>query len=455
MGVVVQFVSLFMPLDHWMVQVFSAAPILFRLRKLYTYLTTKIKWKPHVLVLAFSMAMIGYGLLSASYEIVHPDTLDYHDTIILFAAKYGLVPGVAQVNERAGLQSTWFLLQALFRFPVFHTSMPSFLNPAVLTWIIVYLLDPVQKSFAQKRFTVPAGIGVLLLCAGFLNPNLFFLSTISATNDVAVCLFLGIAFWLLWHYSWNWIAILFLLFAFTVKASAFPALLLLLVAPRKLWPGIAVLALLVFLPFTYRNYISSGYPLFPTAIGAFWNPDWKLPDSVRREVVKIVNDYATALWQHEELNYRTIIFWITALCMLPWPLLQWKTLWKRHNGLPIYILLTCLAGVIYCIVLGPTFRFAAAYLLSISVIGASCLAYSLPPRTTWLNYTKWTILALTILIGLYDLYRVKKYFRADMLVSPIGIVERIPFPPHQETAEPRGPSVKDGYRYKAVTQQHH
>ncbi len=90
-----------------------------------------------------------------------------------------------------------------------------------------------------------------------------------------------------------------LLYAPIAKLSACPALLLslfifcMLLKNGKRTPlilALGTMAILIYLPWAGRNYIMSGYPVFPLPFLSPFHPDWKVPIDIMRHGVGLIKN---------------------------------------------------------------------------------------------------------------------------------------------------------------------
>src|SRR5690606_37659151 len=111
-------ISFFLPLSIIPVQV---ALLLGAIISLYFNKTfaSQFRWLPdkperiHGVLLISGAVMIILLLQLHSSTIVHPDTLSYHASIIQWIEQCPQVYGIANLESRLGLQSSWYVGSAL------------------------------------------------------------------------------------------------------------------------------------------------------------------------------------------------------------------------------------------------------------------------------------------------------------------------------------------------------
>jgi hypothetical protein len=183
-------------------------------------------------------------------------------------------------------------------------------------------------------------------------------------------------------------------FAVTVKLSTAPLLLLPLwwlvrSGQFRSWPvllGLAALALAVVAPWLARNYVLSGYLVFPVAATGLFEPSWKFPEKELRLHSEYITEFARNTKAYYEINVhnKPMSFWaplwwsqqqginkliylaLPALLVLALPLLAWQYRRQRLPQIQSILLMTLFAwgGVIFWFMLAPSFRFGYGFLFA-------------------------------------------------------------------------------------------
>jgi hypothetical protein len=223
------------------------------------------------------------------------DNLLYHLAAVRWVAEFGSVPGLANLHGRLGFNSALHPLAALFSAP-FGTAVGSeFVNPVVVLSVGLVLLQGVQLT--PKEFFTPRSVYAALLSPLFLD-LLFSWCLSSPQPDVAG---VAIAILVTWHLRevifertitaegeqgallWclmasSLVVTLKLSYAVFGFAAAILATLIILIRQRRLtailWPAILVAVLSI--PWICRGYVTSGYPFYPSELGAI-RFDWMVP----------------------------------------------------------------------------------------------------------------------------------------------------------------------------------
>jgi hypothetical protein len=241
----------------------------------------------------WTMALLG-GVTTILYAVKVPsnsDTLLYHAQAIHWIEEFPVVPGLANLDPRLGLNSNWFVVNAFFslsflKIQSFHL-IPSFLFLASL----FYFLDGLQKILSGDWHLSQ------FLKTGFIPFSFYLLmeEISSPGTDLPVFLF----YWVilcLWTEALEKnetprfveiIVCFFSMFLITYKASGAVTLLIgfwilaRLVSQKnyRLFGVCMGIGLVISLPWLVRNFILSGYWLFPEPLIKILSPhvDWKVP----------------------------------------------------------------------------------------------------------------------------------------------------------------------------------
>jgi hypothetical protein len=221
----------------------------------------------------------------------NPDTPLYHAQAIHWIEEYPAVPGLGNLEPRLGSNSNWFTLAALFSFS-FLGSRSFHLVPSFLFLVSVfYLLSGLQKLLkGDFRFSQIVKLGFIPLAFYVLIDEIS-----SPGTDLPVILFywLILCLWLetieennpeshsrLILYFFSVLVITFKMSGITILLVAFLFLVDLL--RKKEYRALStyiVLAVLVLLPWLIRNFILTGYWLYPEPMMQVFSPhvDWMIP----------------------------------------------------------------------------------------------------------------------------------------------------------------------------------
>ncbi len=403
-----------------------------------------------IALLSISILLI---LVMHSYTINHPDTLIYHAYTIQSGEESKAIQGIANIKYHYGIQSSWFLLCGLFSFNFITTDPLTFLNFTVVTWFVLFIVDKINTSLISKESDKTQGIYWLLFLAfSFWCYTQIRLTVTSGSPDFIVAIYT----WLLVYMSmsnienrskkFSLLLLLLGLFSFTLKATAwllipYALFIVYLKFKEKKFTTVliqtGILTILVLLPFITRNFITSGYPLFPTTVGDIISPEWKVPKESMYEWQEYIVDYARkqtgsneeqvasthkmsrlawvpSWWRSNLLSYKLLITsCIVSLLITPFFLKRNKTI---YTGTYLFALI----GILTWFVTAPDPRFGFGF-LSIPIF---LLALLVKTKTNSIPLLKTSILLLTITLTAYTGFRLKNYFSPKQLISPLGIVKQ-------------------------------
>ncbi len=232
--------------------------------------------------------LMAYG---TSHGIMHYDSDLYHAQAIRWIEEYGVVKGLGNLHVRFAYNSAAFPLSALYSFRFlggqsYHVMSGFF--ALLLAWQCVDIKNVVRRGhLVISDFARLAAIYYLFtIFDEMVAPaSDYFLSTI-----VFYVIIHLLDMYVKHERSYVPYILLALLgiFAITIKLSAAPMILLVIIPIVKLFMGrnreklhafwIAVgLALLITVPFIVRNVIISGWLLYPVTFIYLFSFDWKIP----------------------------------------------------------------------------------------------------------------------------------------------------------------------------------
>lgn len=259
------------------------------------------------------------------------DTDSYHIQMVKWIQEYGTVPGLANLHERFGFNSSWFSSIALFSFSPATAGGFTVLNGVVSLWFCFYLLSACSRQIKQGSHPAALSCVAFLAFSVLLWPlirgnaataNYDFITTI-----VVVLLFMdrflarepqpipGVE-WLLWP-----------VYLFTVRIINFPVLLLSLFSLffllRKKNIGEYIFpifcGMLLMIAFLARNILLSGYPFYPATYFSFYPADWKADPALMEQLVHFIKYYGRVSTAYQNISQ-------TAALDFP----AWIPVWFRH-----------------------------------------------------------------------------------------------------------------------------
>lgn len=365
-----------------------------------------------LIVLFFALLLV---LENTTHRPLNPDTNLYHAQAIHWIERFPAVPGLGNLHGRLAFNSSWFVGNALFSLA--FLGLGSFhLTAGVLFLAVLAYFWEGFNDIARGAYSPAAMLKV------FFFPVTFFLlggEISSPGTDLPTSL-------LLWLLAVLWAehaaerdqpfhpALMAVLAAFvvTIKFSAAPAVLLLILLPGKLLtaklaknteilrqPGQnwaianflkpALCVALVLTPFLARNVVLSGYLLYPfPSIDLFPSSllDWKIPlDRALDEQAAVMAwgrfprvDAAQVLampfgewfprWLSDQTTNRQWIFWgalLSPLAAVPalWLARRSQAEW-RSSGMIALGWLAFYAGTLFWLFSAPDFRFGYGFLIA-------------------------------------------------------------------------------------------
>jgi len=247
----------------------------------------------------------------------------------------------------------------------------------------------------------------------------------------------------------EWLLASFLsLAAVTIKISVAPmlliaaasAILFLIKGKIKLFFTFLLLSIITFCPFIARNIITSGYIVFPSTVMDISNVDWKYapehtvneknyitayakkPGVATKQEIEAINKMSPAewlpgWWQYRSMADKTII--LLLILSFFTTLLFIKRI-IRSGFVPMLVLITMLAGIIFWFLNAPDPRFGFG-----SILGFIAVVTYLFFRQKEISIGK-TLLFSIMLISIaaattYTGYRFMNFFSKDQMITPLGI----------------------------------
>lgn len=450
-------ISWFWPLDNWILQaamlLVSITAILSNRSLIRSYLPKFSRHsKPDLLLLGLGILMLVLLLQHHSHSIVHPDTLAYHAPIIRWIEKYPQIPGIANLNSRLGLQSSWFVGSSMFSYSFLGLNSIGFLNLAVLSWFVLFLLLQIRNAIEKKNWS-SALICLLLLAITWGNYTQIRLTASSASPDFITAIYILLIIFLFWRIPVEQyrirIPLLLLLgaTAVAIKLSAIPILILPLILFVLYFKTIGaycirwatVFFLLIILPVLARNYMASGYPVYPSAVLSVNQPDWIIQKGKQLYDYKNVSAYARMQPADDSitvfkvadapLNYWLPAWWKLrasidkAILLLGTLLLTLCIItgfrWFRKQDYPL--ILTLAGGCIFWFLFAPDPRFGYGFLMGL----AGVLIFRFPGiGISQLTFKRITLASLTLLFFLVvalTVYRFGTQYEKGQLIFPKGL----------------------------------
>ena len=460
------FLSLIMPLSFWALLLVSLPSIGFLLVVFIRHLPFRAlkqsNWQPSTLVLVAFFILTILTLYLTSGRVAHSDTYIYHAQSIRWIEEYRAVKGLGNFFNRLAYNSNWFVQNALFSFAWVNGKSLHVLN-GFLIWLTgSYWLFRFDDAIQDQKNDLFSWVGLMLVVFGLFTlgaeapaPStdlptahlawlaVFFLLDFFAAKQNNTPLFAGV---------------LLLAFSGVIKISIAPIYALVLLAfiflykldkKREILIIIFLMAF-IFLPWMMRNFIISGYLVYPvasTGLPAAWTMplDMVVKDargiqawgyhshSTIEEVFSLSMKGRITLWfRNLTLNQRGI-FLISFYSPLLFFGFQWvrsKREQKRLNGFEISVFSVFYLCLIFWLFTSPNLRFGYVYLLVLLSISLSSLLLVLlqlvnlkARRVQSLVLLGVMVILLFILIQSFDAEQL-----GTRLLSPFDYAERSTYP---------------------------
>jgi hypothetical protein len=345
------------------------------------------------------------------------DTGLYHVQNINWISSFKVIPGLGNLHGRFAYNNHSFLNEAFFSLSFLMHDFFHLLNSYLYIILSLTLIILVYKKLNHDIWRVFLYAGLLILL------QIYYLKAISSpTPDI----FSLAGIWFIFIIYLErltgenssriyWIPVLFMaFFMITVKLSAFPIALisiLFLIEYDSLWWKkllmILTSAIIVFIPFFIRNYILSGYLIYPFPSIDLFNPDWKIPVQYVNEMKTVISTHAQSLgWQqlpfsewfphwfvHLSTMFRIMSCYILISPVLITILISLSGNIRKHFRNELKIVLICFFAFLFWFINAPNFRFIYAfmffYMLITCMIIASFFSEKFPvPERIRLNAEK-------------------------------------------------------------------
>lgn len=303
-----QVIVLFFPIGLTTQLVFAAAFLLSTIIKWkdFKYLVKKIivelkEWSSLSMILVILIWVII--LLISAGPVIMDDTESYHIQSIKWIQEYGSVPGLVNLHERFGFNSSWFSIVALFNFLPGTTGGFATLNGILSVWLCYWLIskyDQLQKeNNPQASFVMLMIFTCCILIWPLVRGNAATANYDFITTCVILILFIDIFLstdkktspaieWITWP-----------AYLFTIRIINFPLVIVSLFAfiffirQKKLKTFFLPIASCLFLiiPFLGRNIIIAGYPFYPATYFDWFHIDWKPDPLITEKLVDYIKYY--------------------------------------------------------------------------------------------------------------------------------------------------------------------
>jgi hypothetical protein len=407
---------------------------------------------PTCLLLSISCIVI---LTMSVWHIKHPDTIDYHSTIIESIKNSKVEKGIALQDLRYGLQSNWFVGSALFSLDFFAFDNLTYINSAILVWVICFVLYHVHvNSFSRTGGNYyRALLWILFLTLAFWDYTQVRLSATSASPDYPTAVYILLIGYYFINYQLGKEDVLLLMFliafTFTLKLSSFALILilvflayLLLKKHASALPKAFFIFLVTCTPFLLRNYYSSGHLWYPSAFPMIGKPRWQVPLNEIQFLHDYIKAYARiassedpavvqqaanaplknwipAWWQLRSIAQKTMLLLTSIFIILSLGL--FRSVFFTYTVKQKVLFAAVVLGLFSWFLLAPDPRFGIAYFILLAYLvlhkaGKNPLTEVIGKKSILIS-----IGLLSLGLTLYLLYRVIYYFDTVNLLYPYSI----------------------------------
>lgn len=406
------------------VYVVAKTPIMQLLRNSISANVSLLLSRRHLIV---TIAFILPLLLFIFVPPYNADSSGYHILSILWNEKYKVVPGLANLFQQYGYNSSFFVLSAAFSFTdVFHQS----LYPINGVLVVCFFLWMVKKAcvYDDVRRVI-----VWLLLLIFLRQFPINLSSPSADALASILVFY-IFFEALEEAGKpldvrKWKRLLLLAsFAIIIKLSTVPLLLIAVVplvvyrkdaaAIFRMYFRVLPVALLIVIPWLARNVVLSGYLIFPFPSINLFSFDWKVPLDVTvaerlhiSHAPRLISDdfaYVDTLsfvqwfpvWLQKLWSMNRVNFILAAASILFTPLAAIvMVLKKKISSFYLCTWVVAYICLLFWLVTSPDIRFGYHYMLPCLFIPLFAINTHRP-----VNVNRWMYKLSLPVIGIASLY---------------------------------------------------
>ncbi len=323
-GILGHFISLFAPID-WASRIaivlLGASAILERsYRESFYKYWQRISSADIGNKILLCLILIIACLLAAG-PIIRDDSDSYHLQNVLWIRTYGTVPGLANLHSRFGFNSIWFHTTAAL-VPDGHLNYYTTPNTLLSLLLATFLLAPPAES--EKKEKPPSNLPAYLTLALQLFIWYYWRGNIQSTNYDYYFFTSAILFFI--HFNakektvLNWIpwALAIPPILFCVRPIYAPALLFTfwalveLLKQRKYTKTILSIVMIsgIIMLFLVRNYVLTGYPLYPSRILDIQDAPWKVPSEQLEKLYAFIQNYSIP---RDKCLSEAIRFWIDKL----------------------------------------------------------------------------------------------------------------------------------------------
>lgn len=440
-----------------------------RLLCTYDYIvkSTKGAFSPFQSVLIILFVLFSLYFFTWQQDVY--DSAFYHFQNIRWNEEYAVVPGVANLDDRFGFNSNYFLLSAIFSFRFLLGEAIYPLQPLVVTVVGCWVLYELFISkYEVKRVIIFLSYMLLFgVSINFLGNT----STDILPNFIVFYIIARIVLYPKLLKTNCLIGVVLPVFLLTCKLSFFPIGLISIYLlynlfrekKYKIVSFVVIAGLFILIPWLIRNVVISGYLVYPFYQIDLFSFDWKVP----REVAIREKDYIfevgyyffrIALRYPNEsvrdplfINILTDIIYLLTLCSFifaSYLMLKKGKEIKSH----IYLLyIVFFASVAVWVFGGPDIRFVPGILCAVVFTGGALLYGDRDYRLYLPGFGK--ILVCVFILGV-ALWTSRRYYNSYPQIKEYNthLFSHIMFKPYSVTDQQKahGIDITDGFSPYAI-----
>ena len=364
------------------------------LKKTLSFKNEKIS-KTAMIHAVLVMAAFILFLLIACQRAYHADTDLYHAQSIRWIEEYGIVKGLGNLHHRFAFNSAFMSLQALYSWAFLINQSMHVMNAYLCMLVTIYAL--ISCSCLQGKYKGSDCFKLAILLYNIMNVGT--MASPGTDNFVLLFLLYILSKWCDYIESKNeqteayGVLCLLALYALTVKVSV-AMIMLLVIKPavellkEKRYKSIIIMVfagIFILLPFCFRNFVISGYFLYPATATGFFDVDWKMmPYSVNFDKQEItsrargiyeIERYSTACnmsfiewipiwWSDKELWLKIML--LVNIALLPvFLVINIVRIIRKNVSYDIVVNMTVIIQFIYWLMTAPNSRYGSVVLFLI------------------------------------------------------------------------------------------
>lgn len=393
-GAIVIFLSLFFPLNKWVMICLIAISAIYGLsireiaKERINVLWRKLKRLP--LIAKFVCLLITFIILLYSIQpFIAYDFGLYHLASMKWAGEYGVVPGLANLHGRLGFNSSFLLLSTFF----FNPNSTIHFYPINSLCALVFFLWLITLIYKDK-FSIQHSFLFVFLVLALLYYTLILATTSTDVLANIITFVVIINSLMLKRGDYKDKGLLFIalpLFCVTLKISMaiiviFSLLLLYSYLKGKRYRLLTfsvIVGSFLVLPWLIRNVVLSGYLVYPMAVIDFFDFDWKIPIELVKQESSLIKVWAIQpglsvekalelhlfdwipIWFNRQTFFDKILYVLVMVSPLMM-ILYYKKI--KEDISAIYPWCIAFAGCLIWFLNAPDPRFNSAFIVSAALI---------------------------------------------------------------------------------------